>query len=243
MIRRKKEDVLKDLPAKIRSVVPLELAKKTAQEYQRASADIISWIKENEGAEKAEKASQAKVLAAINKLKQLSTQGKIDACIEWIKNFLEIDGKLVVFAENHWVIDQLTAEFENIAVKLDGRDSQLAREKVVEKFQNDEKIRLFVGNFQAAGVGITLTAASSTCFIQLPWSPGIASQAEDRVHRIGQEADSVNAYYLIAEGTIEEQIARLLDHKARVLDAVLDGQEPDSTSLLTDLLNELRKGE
>jgi len=240
MIRRKKEDVLKDLPTKIRSVVPLELTKKMTQEYQRASEDILSWIRENEGAEKAEKASQAEVLTAINKLKQLSTQGKINACVEWIKNFLEIDGKLVVFAENHWAIDRLMTEFGNIAVKLDGRDSQPTREKAVEKFQNDEKIRLFVGQFVAAGVGITLTAASNTCFVQLPWSPGIAQQAEDRVHRIGQEAGSVNAYYLIAQGTIEETIANLLDKKAKVLDAILDGKETNQASLLTELLKELK---
>jgi len=241
MIRRKKEDVLKDLPAKIRSVVPLELTATAKAEYQKAASNIIQWIKENEGAEKAEKASQAKVLTEINKLKQLSTKGKLDSCIDWIRNFLDVDGKLVVFAENHWVIDTIMSAFPDISVKLDGRDSQPNRNHAVEQFQNDESIRLFVGNFQAAGVGITLTAAANTCFVQLPWSPGVAVQAEDRVHRIGQEADSVNAYYLIADGTIENSIAGLLDRKTEVLTAILDGKVPDQMSLLTELLNELRK--
>jgi SWI/SNF-related matrix-associated actin-dependent regulator of chromatin subfamily A-like protein 1 len=240
MIRRKKEDVLKDLPAKIRSVVPLELTKEGSTTYRAAAADIISWIKTNEGLAKAEKAKQAKVLTEINKLKQLATKAKLDAAIDWIKNFLTIDGKLVVFAENHWVIDAIMNAFPKISVKLDGRDSQAVRQQNVDRFQTDESIRLFVGNFQAAGVGITLTAASTTCFIQFPWSPGIAVQAEDRIHRIGQEANSVNVYYLIADGTIENTIAALLDRKTKVLTAILDGEEPDQMSLLTELLEEIK---
>lgn len=236
MIRRKKEDVLKDLPAKVRSIVPLELSKKDRQEYASAANNIIRWIRENEGKAQAEKAKQAEVLVSINKLKQLAVKGKIKACIDWIKNFIEVDGKLVVFADNHWVIDKLMEEFKDVAVKLDGRNDQTSRNEAVELFQNSEQCRLFVGNMKAAGVGITLTAASNTCFIQFGWTPGDHQQAEDRVHRIGQEANSVNAYYLIAPGTIEEDIAQLIDKKSRVLDSVLDGKEADQSSLLSELL-------
>lgn len=242
MIRRKKEDVLKDLPVKARSIVPLELSKKDRQEYDSAANNIIRWIRENEGKDQAEKAKQAEVLVSINKLKQIAVKGKIKSCIDWIKNFIEVDGKLVVFADNHWVIDKLMEEFKDVAVKLDGRDDQTTRNEAVKLFQNSDQCRLFVGNMKAAGVGITLTASSNTCFIQFGWTPGDHQQAEDRVHRIGQEADSVNAYYLIAPETIEEDIAQLIDKKAKVLDAVLDGKESDQSSLLSELLVKILEG-
>ena len=77
-------------------------------------------------------------------------------------------------------------------------------------------------------------------FLELWWSPGQHSQAEDRVHRIGQEAQSIGAYYLIAAGTVEEKIARLLDRKQKVVTGVLDGEEVAEDNLLTELLKEYR---
>lgn len=239
MIRRKKEDVLKDLPPKIRSVVPLEI--ENYEEYKFAESDIISWIRENEGKEKAEKAKQAEVLVAFEKLKQLAINGKIKQCIKWIENFLESDQKLVVFATHKKTINLLMDHFNKIAVKLDGSTPADQRQIVVEQFQNDEKIRLFVGNIKAAGIGITLTAASNVCFLELPWTPGEAEQAEDRCHRIGQKASSINIYYLIANGTIEEDIAEIISKKQKVLTAILDGEEVDQDSVLSALLKKINK--
>ena len=128
-------------------------------------------------------------------------------------------------------------QFKDIAVKVDGSVPNEQRSINVERFQNDPKIRLFVGNVQAAGVGLTLTAASNVAFLELPWTPGELSQAEDRCHRIGQK-DAVNVHYLLAEGTIEEKIARLIDKKRKVLDSVLDGKETEQESLLTEIMNE-----
>jgi SWI/SNF-related matrix-associated actin-dependent regulator 1 of chromatin subfamily A len=72
-------------------------------------------------------------------------------------------------------------------------------------------------------------------FLELPWTPGELVQAEDRCHRIGQK-NTVNVYYLLAEGTIEEKIAESLDDKRKVLDAVLDGKVTEETSLLSTLI-------
>ncbi len=148
----------------------------------------------------------------------------------------------MVFATHHKVIDRLMEEFGPYAVKLDGRDSPAAKQAAVDTFQTDPNVLLFVGNIKAAGVGITLTAANATCFVELAWTPGEHDQAEDRVHRIGQEADSVAAYYLVAEGTVEDEIASLLDLKRETLAMVLDGREVESEDLLTELLRRYSDG-
>ena len=235
MIRRLKKDVLQDLPDKVRSFVPMELDNQS--DYDKAEQNFIEFVKEQKGAAAAEKASNAQALAEIEGLKQLAVQGKMKQSVEWIKDFLEVDGKLVVFATHKFVIDQLMTEFGDIAVKVDGSVTGANRDKAVTEFQGNPRIRLFIGNIKAAGVGLTLTASSNVVFLELPWTPGDLTQAEDRVHRIGQK-DSVNIHYLLADGTIEEKVAKLIDRKRKVLDSVLDGQKTDDQSLLQQLMEQ-----
>lgn len=237
MIRRLKKDVLTDLPDKVRSFVPMELS--NAKIYREAEQNFIKFVREHKGAQAAQKASNAQALAEIEGLKQLAVQGKIQAAIDWIADFLEVDGKLVVFATHKFVIDALMSRFSEVAVKVDGSVTGENRQKAVEAFQNNPHFRLFVGNIKAAGVGLTLTASSTVAFLELPWTPGDLTQAEDRVHRIGQK-DSVSIHYLLAEGTIEEDIANLIDRKRKVLDSVLDGQKTDEQSLLQQLMEQYR---
>lgn len=234
MIRRKKAEVLPDMPDKIYSYVPMEL--ENEKEYFHAERDFIQYLKENKGKEAAEKASQAEHLVRIESLKQLAVQGKMKRVIEWIRDFLENNGqKLVVFSTHKIVVDRLMNEFGNVAVKVDGAVSSVKRDEAVKSFQNNPDVRLFIGNIQAAGTGLTLTAASSVAFIELPWTPGELAQAEDRCHRIGQK-NAVNIYYLLAKDTIEREIMALLDSKRKVLDAVLDGKDTDESSLFSALI-------
>ena len=238
MLRRVKSDVLTDLPDKIHSFVPVELDNEA--EYHKAESDFIGWVRQNKGAVAAERASNAEVLASIEALKQLAVQGKMKQAIAWIQDFLDADGKLVVFAVHKFVIDALMTAFKGIAVKIDGSVMNEDRQRAVDVFQHNPEVRLFVGNIKAAGVGITLTAASNVAFLELPLTPGDLSQAEDRCHRIGQK-DSVGIHMLLAAGTIEERIAGLLDKKRRVLDAVLDGKITEQESLLTELMKSFEK--
>jgi SWI/SNF-related matrix-associated actin-dependent regulator 1 of chromatin subfamily A len=236
MIRRKKMDVLKDLPDKMYSFVPMELDNE--REYFRAENDFIGYIRETKGSHAAAKASNAEVLTQIEGLKQLAVKGSLTQSIQWIEDFLETDNnKLVVFAVHKFVIEVLMEAFPGISVKIDGSVAPEKRQIPVDEFQNNPKIRLFIGNIQAAGEGITLTAASNVAFLELPWSPGGLQQATDRLHRIGQK-NSVMVHYLLATGTIVEKIARLLDSKQKVLDAVLDGKITEQESLLSELMNE-----
>ena len=234
MIRRKKENVLKDLPAKVFSHVPMEIDNE--KQYHRAETNFIQYLQEQKGKEKAEKAKQAEYLVKIQELKQLCIEGKMKQAIEWVQDFLDTNGqKLVVFTVHKETVNKLMGRFGDIAVKVDGSVSSTKRDEAVKAFQNDPNTRLFVGNIQAAGTGLTLTAASSVAFLELPWTPGDLTQAEDRCHRIGQE-NSVNIYYLLASGTIEQEIAKLLDQKKEVLNAVLDGEEAGEGKLITELI-------
>ena len=238
MLRRLKKDVLDDLPEKIRSFIPIELDNR--EEYNDAEFDFISFIEERKGKAAAQRVSNAETLTKIETLKQLAVKGKLNMVTRWIEDFLDTDNKLVVFATHRFVIDHLMSVFGGMAVKIDGSVSGGKRDKAVQEFQHNNQVRLFVGNIKAAGIGLTLTAASNVAFIELPWTPGDLVQAEDRCHRIGQK-DTVNIHYLLAEDTIEETVAKLLDHKRKVLDSVLDGQVTEEESLLTEIIKQYQE--
>jgi SWI/SNF-related matrix-associated actin-dependent regulator 1 of chromatin subfamily A len=244
MIRRLKEDVLTDLPAKQRSVVPMELSKQGKATYEKIMCDFEGWLEEQgKTPEEIERTAAAEALTKIEKLKQAAVEAKMKSCIEWIQDEIDAGEKLVVFATHIKTLDELEKKFEGKTVRLDGSTAQNKRQEVVDKFQNDSSIRLFLGNVKAAGVGITLTAASNVVFVELGWTPGEHIQAEDRIHRIGQEADSVMAYYLVADETIEGDIAEMLNEKQKVLDSVLDGKGGEASTVLVDLLGSLIKKE
>ncbi len=238
MIRRLKKDVLQDLPDKMYNYTPIELHNET--EYRRAERDFISFVMQTKGQQAAERASGAQALVEIEVLKQLAVRGKMQHVIKWVEDFLESGEKLVLMATHKFVIDELMNHFANISVKIDGSVSTEQRQSAVEHFQNDNAIKLFIGNTKAAGVGLTLTAASNVAFVELPWSPSDVQQAEDRCHRIGQKK-GVQVHFLLAADTIEEKIARLIDKKRNVVDAVLDGKDYQKESMLSELMAEYRE--
>ena len=231
MIRRLKADVLKELPPKVRTVVPLDID--NTHEYAQVEEDFVAWMAS------IGKPVHTEALVKVEMLKQIAVKGKMRAAIQWIQDWLDSDGKLVVFCHHKTTVAALRKAFKSQCVVVDGSTSQPDRRHAVLQFQNDKAFRLFIGT-AAAREGLTLTAASNTCFLELWWSPGEHDQAEDRVHRIGQEADSVGAYYLLARGTIEERIARLLDRKRRVVAAVTDGTEVENEELLGSLLKQYK---
>lgn len=219
MIRRLKKDVMDDLPEKNRIIVPVEI-------------DFGKYMKAEE------KAMRLDTLSAIEKCRQAAIEGKMKAAIDWIENYLENGKKLVVFATHTETLDILEKKFKDCA-RIDGDVPSGKRQAEIDKFQNDPDCRLFIGNLQAAGVGITLTAASATLTVELGWVPGEHWQAEDRVHRIGQKAESVEAYYMIAQGTIDEIIMGILDHKMKDISKIVDGKKVDRNELLCELKKEI----
>jgi SWI/SNF-related matrix-associated actin-dependent regulator of chromatin subfamily A-like protein 1 len=240
MIRRLKSEVLTDLPDKMHSFVPMEIDNR--EEYTGASADLLNWIRTFRGEDAEKTASNAEAIVRIEVLRQIAIRGKMAQAVNWIRDFITSGEKLVIFATHRSVIRDLMNQFSGVAVKLDGGSSQRERQESVDQFQTDPRIRLFIGNIKAAGIGITLTAASNVAFLEFPWSPGELVQAEDRCHRIGQR-NAVTIYYLFAMNTIEDKTARLIDKKRKILSKVLDGEEVESSSLLSALIHQIKREE
>jgi SNF2 family DNA or RNA helicase len=232
-IRRTKDEVLKELPAKTRNVVHVEPSGKGYVEYRKAEGDLLAFLAEN-----GYRASDtAEHLRRTTVLKRLAADAKMESVIEWIDSFLEsCDRKLVVFAHNVAIVDYLAGKYGNLRVS--GQDSMEDRQHAVDSFQKDPKARVIVLNLQAGGVGLTLTAGSDVCFVQQGWTPGEHDQAEDRCHRIGQQ-NSVQAWYLIGVNTIDEDIYDLIDAKRAVVDAVTEGDEVQQASVVGDLMKRL----
>jgi len=212
MIRRTKEQVLSELPSKRRTKILLPMSNR--KEYDLAFAEFKAW----RAAE--EKPYERDVLEWLETLKKHCTIGKLTAAKEWVKDFLETENKLVLFGTRRMTIDFFMNEFKECALKIDGSTSQNEREQAVYRFQNDGKIKLFVGNIKAAGMGITLTAASNVAFMELDWTPALHEQAEDRCNRIGQKT-AVNSYYLLAEHTLDENILGMLENKKNIIEEVM----------------------
>lgn len=220
MIRRLKTDVLRDLPDKKRIIVPVQLKK--FKEYREATTRFIEWLSKKD-ISKAKSAARAEALVKLGYLKRLAAELKLEFTMEWIDNFLEdSDGKLVVFAKHQKIIKPLYQKYRKMAVLVDGSVKGEKRQDAVDQFQMNKKVRLFFGNLQAAGVGLTLTKASVFLFAELDWVPADHLQAEDRIHRIGQ-LEHVFIYYLIALRTIEEDLADIIVNKQSISNAVLDG--------------------
>lgn len=240
MIRRRKKDVLHDLPAKRRLVVPMPITNRA--DYQEAAADVVAWLRKH-SVVKAQRAESAKKLVQMAALKRLAAEGKLAAVFNWIDSFLEeSDGKLVVYAHHLSVVRPLHERYHKTAVVISGDNTPRKRSLAVDSFQNQPKIRLFIGN-RAAVEGITLTAASTLAFAEMWFTPGLHTQAEDRIHRIGQ-TQATSIYYLVAKDTIEESLCQILQRKQQILTEVLDGKEMERDNMnVYDLLTKvLMKG-
>lgn len=237
MIRRRKKDVLKDLPEKMREMIPIGITNK--REYLAAKNNFIEWLGKQDK-EKARKAKKSKALVQIGYLLRLVARLKIQFVYEWIDNFLESnDGKLVLFTGHTKMIQLLKERYKKTAVVVNGAVKKIERQRAVDQFQENDDVRIFVGNFKAAGVGLTLTAASSLAFTDLPWTPGDLVQCEDRIHRIGQ-TNTATIYYLVARDTIEEKTCKLLQAKQLILEGALDGAgNGDNLDVFDDLLKSL----
>jgi len=233
--RRLKKDVLHDLPDKMRSILKTEINNRA--EYAKAENNLIAYLRDNlkktEGEITVALRGEAMVLIGI--LKKLSARGKIDAMVEQIEEVVEGGEKIIVFAWHKDIVREIRERIPG-AVTVVGDNSMDERQRAVDAFQNDPKVQVIICNIQSGGVGITLTASSRVAFIELPWHPAHADQAEDRAWRIGQK-NSVQCTYLLGEGTIDEYIYDIIEKKRSIVAQVTGAENEVETSVIDDFIH------
>ena len=165
------------------------------------------------------------------KLRHDTAMAKVHAVIAHITNALEDnDNKIIVAIHHHDVADALMdglAEFNPVI--LTGENTEQERAASVDAFQNNPKVRIFVGSITAAGVGITLTASSHVVFAELDWVPGNVIQMEDRAHRIGQ-TETVLVQHIVLSNSLDARMAQSIVSKQAVIDSALDVNHPERTA-------------
>ena len=232
-LRRLKEDVL-DLPDKIITPVYLRLKSK---EYEEVMGEYYNWYEKNPEESK----SLTVQFTKLTKVRQIIANEKIAQTIELTENILEQDKKVIIFCNFTESLNKIVEHFGKAAVKIDGSMSKPERQHSVDEFQDNPKVKVFVGNIKAAGVGLTLTAGEAVVMNDLSFLPSDHAQAEDRAYRYGQK-NNVLVYYPIFENTIEGIIYDILNNKKQVIATVM-GDNQNSGDVAEEILkriNEMR---
>lgn len=215
MIRRLKKDVAKELPGKQYQVIPLDVDAKTKeiliQEKVINKEDLVK--QKHTGI----------AIGEIAKLRHDMAMAKLPACIQYIKEVMEGGTKkLAVYAHHKDVIAELEKALARYnLVTLSGKTSKKARQAAIDDFQLDKKTGIFLGQIQAAGFGITLTAASHLIYVEFSWVPGENEQIADRLDRIGQ-TEKVLAQFLVVRDSIEEHMLNTVVLKEKVIDKIVN---------------------
>jgi SWI/SNF-related matrix-associated actin-dependent regulator 1 of chromatin subfamily A len=233
-LRRLKENVL-DLPDKIITPVYLRLKSKA---YEEVMGEYYDWYDKNPEESK----SLTVQFTKLTKVRQIIADEKISQTIELAENIVEQDKKVIIFCNFTDSLNKICEHFGKTAVKVDGSMSKPERQKSVDNFQENDKVKVFVGNIKAAGVGLTLTAGEAVIMNDLSFLPSDHAQAEDRAYRYGQK-NNVLVYYPIFENTIEGIIYDILNNKKQVIATVM-GDNLNSSDMAEEILkriNEIRK--
>lgn len=219
ILRRLKEDVL-DLPDKIITPVYLRLKSK---EYEELMGDYYDWYDKNPD----ESSSLTVQFSKLMKVRKVIANEKTRQTIEFAENIIDQGKKVIIFTNFTDTLQTIYHHFGKHAVYLDGSCSNSVRQQAVDSFQNDEKIKVFVGNLKAAGVGLTLTSAEAVIMNDLSFVPAEHAQAEDRAYRYGQKSN-VLVYYPLFENTIEGVIYDILNKKKQIIRTVMGDEIQES---------------
>lgn len=233
--RREKSEVLKDLPAKMRNIVRVDITNRA--EYQKAEENFIAYLRENLNKTEGEitTALRGETMVQLGILKKVAARGKIETVLEHIREVVEAGEKIVMFAWHKELVQELKKNIPG-AVTIVGDDSMDQRQRSVDEFQSNKKVQVIICNIKSGGVGITLTASSRVGFIELPWHPADAEQCEDRCHRIGQK-DSVQATYFIGHETIDEYLYNIIERKREIVNQITGAQEEVETNVVDEFIN------
>ncbi len=255
VLRRKKSEVLQELPEKTEEISYADLSNEQKelyrQTYLQTKESLLTEIQDS-----GKPVPYIHIFSLLTKLKQICDHpaiylhepgnyknhhsGKWDLFVELLQETRESGQKLVVFSQYLEMLDIIQSYLtdQNISYATI-RGSTRDRKEQIEKFQNDPSCEVFVGSLQAAGVGIDLIAASVVIHYDRWWNPAKENQATDRVHRIGQSR-GVQVFKMVTKGTIEEHIHRLIEKKLTLLENVIGYDDQDQIkSLSRDELSEL----
>ena len=232
ILRRLKEDVL-DLPDKI--ITPVYL-RTSSKEYKELMGEYYEWVNN-----KKEGSSSLTVqFSKLMKVRKVIANEKVKQTIEFVENIIEQGKKVIIFTNFTDTLQLIHNHFGKESVYLDGSCNKVQRQFAVDQFQDNEKIKVFVGNLKAAGVGLTLTSAEVVIMNDLSFVPAEHAQAEDRAYRYGQK-NNVLVYYPIFENTIEGVIYDILNKKKKVIGTVMGDEVSDNAGdvveEILDLIN------
>lgn len=228
MDRKRKEEML-DLPDKIRRFIPVQI---NFQSYNEAV--------EKYKREKSRFKTKGEHLAYLTTIKHILAKEKVESTIELAENILDAGESVVIFTNYNAVVNKLMNRFKDKATKITGDCSGKDRQKAVDDFQSGEKT-VMVANIIAAGVGITLVKANNLIFNDFDWVPSNHFQAEDRIHRIGQNNKCVINYVYASGAEIDEYMADMLETKSSYINKIIDGGKGDQLDIQNELINTMLK--
>jgi len=234
VLRRLKENVL-DLPEKIITPVYLRLKSKA---YEEVMGEYYDWYDKNPEESK----SLTVQFTKLTKVRQIIADEKISQTIEIAENIIEQDKKVIIFCNFTDSLNKICQHFGKTAVKVDGSMAQHERQFSVDQFQENDKVKVFVGNIKASGTGITLTSGEVVIFNDLSFLPSDMAQAEDRAYRYGQK-NNVLVYYPIFDNSIEAIIYDIVNAKKKVIATVMgdDKNTADAAEEIMNKIHQLRK--
>jgi SWI/SNF-related matrix-associated actin-dependent regulator of chromatin subfamily A-like protein 1 len=244
-IRRTKAEVMPELPEKQIVRVPMDAAADVS--YTATLAAVLGSLRD--GREVEDEVTGERVTRSLTSMEELAELGrlrqevgriKLRSAVKWCKDFVEgSEEKLIIFAHHREFQAAFRDAFPGCAWIMGGMGDE-PRQAQVDRFQTDPECRVIVCSLMAAREGITLTAASNVVFHEQDWTPATHDQAEDRANRMGQKG-AVTAWYLLAEGTIDDMMADLIEEKRLVTSAVTDGEAKRrvSVSIASDVVRRL----
>jgi SWI/SNF-related matrix-associated actin-dependent regulator 1 of chromatin subfamily A len=238
MLRRTKDDVLA-LPPKLRAWLPVDVPSGTGARAIKKVFELLAG-KDSRPVDSRDEAlrRRGKLLAFLIEARQELAIAKATATLDFVRGAIDQGEKVIVFSCFEGPIQKLAREFGALAVVVTGKTPAAMRQTLVDRFQNDDDVRVFVANIIAGGTGLNLTAATQVVFNDLDWVPTNHWQAEDRAYRIGQTR-TVNVSYFVAKDTIDDFVHAVLETKAALVTAIVDGEAlaPGSGG---DVLDELQ---
>ena len=257
MIRRLKKDVLNQLPPKKRQKIEIStdskiikrlkmMMEKSSKKFESLlgthieldklgiNVDDLKTEKEKENEENSDKKEknddEDSILNKFSKAYIMTGEAKLPGIKDYVNYLVDNSCKFLIFAHHAEVLDAIEDVIitDKIGyIRIDGKVPVEKRQELVNKFQTDEECLVAILSITACATGLTLTKASTVVFAELHFTPSIMIQAEDRAHRIGQDAGCVNIHYLVGADTLDVLLFRKLNEKQNIVSTTLDNKSKD----------------